>query len=76
MRWCWRSQATSKAFRDLSISPLPGGVAFVRGTCAPYGEFWQQSYENEPQLKMGINLVIYALTMEGSLALKLKGAGI
>ncbi|MEC7843340.1 MAG: DUF4159 domain-containing protein [Candidatus Latescibacterota bacterium] len=41
-----------------------------------YGEFWQQSYENEPHLKMGVNLVIYALTMEGSLAMKLKGAGI
>ncbi|MBT4098532.1 MAG: DUF4159 domain-containing protein [Gemmatimonadetes bacterium] len=41
-----------------------------------YGEFWQQSFENEPQLKMGINLVIYALTKEGSLAMKLKGAGI
>ncbi len=36
-----------------------------------YGEFWQQSFENEPQLRMGINLVVHALTREESLAMKL-----
>ena len=33
-----------------------------------YGGFWEQSFENEPQLKMGVNLVVYALTRKGSMA--------
>ncbi len=33
-----------------------------------YGAFWQQGYENEPQLKMGVNIVVYALTQPGSIA--------
>jgi hypothetical protein len=36
-----------------------------------YGAFWERSYENEPQLKMGVNLVVYALTRQGSLAMPL-----
>ncbi|HCL31066.1 MAG TPA: hypothetical protein DIC52_21880 [Candidatus Latescibacteria bacterium] len=37
-----------------------------------YGGFWQQPFENEPQLKMGINLVVFALTQQGSLARNLE----
>jgi len=33
-----------------------------------YGAFWQQGYENEPQLQMGVNIVVYALTQPGSIA--------
>ncbi len=33
-----------------------------------YGAFWQQGYENEPQLKMGVNIVVYALIQPGSIA--------
>lgn len=36
-----------------------------------YGASWEQSYGNEPQLKMGVNLVVYALTQQGSLAVPL-----
>jgi hypothetical protein len=33
-----------------------------------YGAFWEKEFENEPQLKMGVNLVVYALTQKGSIA--------
>ena len=33
-----------------------------------YGRIWQREYENEPQLKMGLNLVVFALTQQGSIA--------
>ena len=33
-----------------------------------YGLIWQREYENEPQLKMGLNLVVFALTQQGSIA--------
>jgi hypothetical protein len=33
-----------------------------------YGNFWQREAENEPQLKMGVNLVVFALTQKGSIA--------
>ncbi len=33
-----------------------------------YGLIWEDEFRNEPQLKMGINLVVYALTQEGSIA--------
>lgn len=33
-----------------------------------YGSYWQVEAENEPQLKMGINFVIFALTQKGSIA--------
>ena len=33
-----------------------------------YGQIWQQEFENEPQLKMGLNLVVFALTQQGSIA--------
>jgi hypothetical protein len=33
-----------------------------------YGLLWQRECQNEPQLKMGVNLVVYALTQEGSIA--------
>ena len=33
-----------------------------------YGLFWQDEFDNEPQLKMGVNLVVYSLTQEGSIA--------
>ena len=32
-----------------------------------YGVLWNQNSGNEPQLKMGINIVIYALTQPGSI---------
>ena len=33
-----------------------------------YGLLWQSEFQHEPLLKMGINLVVYALTQEGSIA--------
>ena len=33
-----------------------------------YGPFWVKESENEPQVKMGINLVVFALTQKGSIA--------
>ena len=33
-----------------------------------YGLIWEDEFRNEPQLKMGVNLVVYALTQEGSIA--------
>ncbi len=33
-----------------------------------YGSIWQDEFENEPQLRMGVNLVVFALTQEGSIA--------
>ena len=50
---------------------INGRLAVVYSDMA-YGGFWQQPFENESQLKMGINLVVFALTQEGSLARKLE----
>lgn len=33
-----------------------------------YGKKWAASGNNEPQLKMGVNMVVFALTQEGSIA--------
>ena len=33
-----------------------------------YGSYWKNEAENEPQLKMGINFVVFALTQKGSIA--------
>ncbi len=33
-----------------------------------YSLKWNATYNNEPQLKMGVNMVVYALTQEGSVA--------
>jgi hypothetical protein len=33
-----------------------------------YAIKWEQTTNNEPQLKMGVNMVVYALTQEGSIA--------
>ncbi len=33
-----------------------------------YGAFWEKEFENEPHLKMGVNLVVFALTQRGSIA--------
>ena len=33
-----------------------------------YSIKWAEEYENEPQLKMGVNLVVFALTQQGSIA--------
>ncbi len=33
-----------------------------------YGAFWERETENEPHLRMGINLVVFALTQRGSIA--------
>ncbi len=33
-----------------------------------YGPFWVKENENEPQVKLGINLVVFALTQKGSIA--------
>ena len=33
-----------------------------------YGAFWERETENEPQLKIGVNLVVFALTQKGSIA--------
>ncbi len=32
-----------------------------------YGKLWNENYGNEPQLKMGVNMVIYALTQPESI---------
>ena len=33
-----------------------------------YANKWADTYNNEPQLKMGVNMVVFALTQEGSIA--------
>jgi len=33
-----------------------------------YARKWKETSNNEPQLKMGVNMVVYALTQEGSIA--------
>ncbi len=33
-----------------------------------YGEIWKDLANNEPQLKMGVNMVVFALTQRGSIA--------
>ena len=33
-----------------------------------YGAIWEREFSNEPQLKMGLNLVVFALTQQGSIA--------
>ena len=33
-----------------------------------YGALWERETENEPQLKLGVNLVVFALTQKGSIA--------
>jgi len=33
-----------------------------------YGSLWEEEFENEPQLRLGVNLVVFALTQEGSIA--------
>jgi len=33
-----------------------------------YGKYWEREYENEPQLKIGVNMVVFALTQQGSIA--------
>jgi hypothetical protein len=33
-----------------------------------YGRFWERETENEPHLKMGVNMVVFALTQKGSIA--------
>ncbi len=35
-----------------------------------YARSWEQEYENEPQLKMGVNMIVYALIQEGGIAHK------
>ncbi|MFC1650117.1 DUF4159 domain-containing protein, partial [Candidatus Latescibacterota bacterium] len=33
-----------------------------------YAQKWKDTYNNEPQLRMGVNMVVFALTQEGSIA--------
>ena len=33
-----------------------------------YGMLWEREFQNEPQLRMGLNLVVFALTQQGSIA--------
>ena len=33
-----------------------------------YGRAWEKEFRNKPQLQMGVNLVVFALTQEGSIA--------
>ena len=33
-----------------------------------YGRIWESDYNNEPQLKMGVNMVVYALIQQGGIA--------
>ena len=33
-----------------------------------YAKKWADTWNNEPQLRMGVNMVVYALTQEGSIA--------
>jgi len=35
-----------------------------------YARSWEQEYENEPQLKMGVNMVVFGLIQEGGIAHK------
>ncbi len=33
-----------------------------------YGRAWEKEYRNEPQLQIGVNMVVFALTQQGSIA--------
>jgi len=49
------------------------GISIDNRLCAiysdkGYGIKWEQETNNEPQLKMGVNMVVFALTQEGSIA--------
>ena len=46
---------------------IDGRLAVVYSNKA-YGTAWQNEYRNEPQLQMGINMVVFALLQEGSMA--------
>ena len=46
---------------------IDGRLAVVYSNKA-YGVAWQNEYRNEPQLQMGINMVVFALLQEGSMA--------
>ena len=37
-------------------------------TTKEYGRAWEKEFRNEPQLQMGVNLVVFALTQQGSIA--------
>ena len=37
-------------------------------TTKEYGRAWEKEFRNEPQLQMGGNLVVFALTQQGSIA--------
>jgi hypothetical protein len=46
---------------------IDGRLAVVYSNKA-YGTAWENEYRNEPQLRMGINMVVFALLQEGSMA--------
>ena len=33
-----------------------------------YGAAWEKEFRNEPQLQIGVNMVVFALTQQGSIA--------
>ena len=37
-------------------------------TTKEYGRAWEKEFRNEPQLQIGVNLVVFALTQQGSIA--------
>jgi len=67
----WASGAT-KQFTSEPIPWLEG--IFLEGRLVAvyadkaYGTIWGRGFNNEAQIRMGINIVIYALTQPGSIA--------
>jgi len=74
-----RSNSGESVYFQAHRATLTKQVLFLEGItvdnrlCAIYSDKgyaikWEQESNNEPQLKMGVNMVVFALTQEGSIA--------
>lgn len=69
-----RDQDSSDSGRDFSPgAPYLEGIFLgdrlvVIFSNKAYGKAWEKEYRNEPQLQIGVNMVVFALTQQGSIA--------
>ena len=69
-----RTQSVVRFGRDYNIEkPFLEGIFLGERLAAvfstkEYGRAWEKEFRNKPQLQMGVNLVVFALTQEGSIA--------
>ena len=70
---------TPEDLEPFSVADFQPGVPYLEGifidgrlavvySNKAYGTAWENEYRNEPQLRMGINMVVFALLQEGSMA--------